>query len=121
MSDRATKCTPEEWAAFWKIGQIRAIASPGFAAQVNLARAEGLLESLLLGDSDMVARRASELIASLSAQIRPEYPPAPDQFVAIHPPHADVVPPLSVVPSNMASAQPVTPCLTPTPPAEDRR
>lgn len=66
MSDQ---CLPEEWAAFWKIGQIRALASPGFAAQVNLARAEGLLVPILEGDLGSVEKLASELLAALSAQI----------------------------------------------------
>jgi hypothetical protein len=39
--DKMPECSPEEWAAFWKIGQIKAIASLGFAAQVSLAHAEG--------------------------------------------------------------------------------
>src|SRR3954463_3626647 len=68
------RCTDEEWRAFWRIGQIKEIASPGFARRLNLAREEGLLAPLLAGDSDTVARLASECIESLSEQICWVYP-----------------------------------------------
>ena len=63
-----------EWRAFWTIGQIKEIASPGFADRVALAHAEGLLAPMPAGDQGAVQTRASECIAALSAQIRWVYP-----------------------------------------------
>lgn len=68
------RCSDEEWRAFWRIGQIREIAEPGFARRLEIAREEGLLALLLAGDRDGVERVASECIESLSAQIRWVYP-----------------------------------------------
>jgi hypothetical protein len=73
MSDMS-RCTPEEWAAFWKIGQLMGIASPEFAGRVNLAREVGLLDALLQGDLETAERLASEAIAILSGQIHSEHP-----------------------------------------------
>ena len=73
------KCSLEEWQAYWRIGQIRMIASPGFALQLDIAREEGLLAPLLAGDSDTVARLASECIESLSARIHWVYPSQPTE------------------------------------------
>lgn len=70
MVDKDKSSTPEEWTAFWKMGQIREIASPGFANRVALAREVGLLAPMLAGDSEAVAKRASELLATLSDQIQ---------------------------------------------------
>ena len=67
------KCSPEEWLAFVKIGQIREVLSPRFVQLINLARAEGLLEGLLEGDSEMVQRRGSELLSCLAARINTDY------------------------------------------------
>ena len=72
--DRAQECTPEEWYAFWKIGQIREIASPGFAYRANLARELGLLDAILAGQEEEARQHALEWIAVLSAQIRWVYP-----------------------------------------------
>src|ERR1700730_11510789 len=80
MSTSDNQCSDDEWRAYWRIGQIREIASPGFARRLEIAHEEGLLAPLLAGDSDKVARVASECIESLSAQIRWVYPPPlPDQ------------------------------------------
>jgi hypothetical protein len=67
------RCTHEEWTAFWKIGQIRGIASLEFAGRVSLARELGLLDALLQGDLAMAEKLASEAISTLSAQIRSQY------------------------------------------------
>jgi hypothetical protein len=79
MSVSDNRCSDDEWRAYWRIGQIREIASPGFAYRVNLARELGLLAPLLAGDSDKVATVASECIESLSAQIHWVYQqPSPE-------------------------------------------
>lgn len=69
------RCTDAEWAAYWRMGQIKLILLPLFARQLEIAREEGLLTPLLAGDRDTVERLASECIESLSAQIRWVYPP----------------------------------------------
>jgi hypothetical protein len=72
-------CTEEEWQAYWRIGQIKEIASLGFARRLTIAREEGLLAPLLAGDSDKVASLASECIALLSVRICWVYPqPLPE-------------------------------------------
>jgi hypothetical protein len=71
--------TEDEWRAFCKMGEVRAIASPLFSDRVNLAHAEGLLTPMLAGDREAVQRRASELLESLAARIHSEYPTTPIQ------------------------------------------
>jgi hypothetical protein len=78
LMSASDQCSPEEWTAFWKMGQIREIASPGFAGRVVLAHEEGLLSLILAGDLESVEKRASELLTILSAQIHSEYRPIPD-------------------------------------------
>ena len=53
--------------------QVDSIAR--IAAQLEIAREEGLLTPLLAGDRDPVVRLACERIALLSARIRWVYPP----------------------------------------------
>jgi hypothetical protein len=43
VSQTIDQCTDDEWRAFWLLGQIKEIASPGFAHRVKIAREEGLL------------------------------------------------------------------------------
>ena len=81
--EQSPRCTEAEWRAFYKIGQIREIASPGFADRVALAHEEGLLGPMLEGDQAAVQRRASQCIAALSAQIR-YMCPAMDRVVPVH-------------------------------------
>ena len=69
------RCSDEEWQAYWRIGQIREIASPGFVRRLEIAREEGLLIPLLAGDLGTAEILASECIKSLSGQIHWVYPP----------------------------------------------
>jgi hypothetical protein len=78
--------TDAEWEAYWIIGQIKEIASPGFAHRLEIAREEGLLEPLLAGDLDRVAQLASERIKFLSAQIHWVWPSAD---IELFPPKED--------------------------------
>lgn len=69
------RCSKEEWAAFVRIGDLEEIASPRFARLAKLARDEGLLEAMLVNDSEEVVRRVSELSTYLAALIRSQYQP----------------------------------------------
>jgi len=68
--------TPERWSAFFTIGEVQMIATPGFARRARLAREQGLLDSVLADDRQELLGRASELISRLAAQIHPEYQPS---------------------------------------------
>ena len=100
------KCTSEELAAFWKIGQIKEIIAPGFAYRVNLAREEGLLDAILAGQTEEVRERASKSIAALSVRVRWRYPPGS--------PHSEMRPE-DQPPDLGSSAPPDTVSALPTP------
>ena len=94
MDNETQTATLEEWAAYWKMGQIREIASPGFADRVALAREVGLLAPMLEGDSAEVAKRVSELLATLAAQIRSQYQPTHSGIPILSAPSEEMSPPL---------------------------
>lgn len=56
------------WAAFYRMYDLREIASPRFALLIKLARAEGLLTPLLAGDTETM-RRASAALREEATEI----------------------------------------------------
>jgi hypothetical protein len=58
------------WAAFYRMNDLREIASPRFARLIELAREEGLLVPLLAGDSETVEKAAAALREKLCEEVR---------------------------------------------------
>ena len=69
----AWTATESEWKAFCKRGDVREIATARFGRLAILARDEGLLVPILLGDWELVQIRASELSEILELEICPGY------------------------------------------------
>jgi hypothetical protein len=80
MQESAPEWDPVEKRAYFKMFDIRQIASPGFVHLVNLAHEEGLLALILAKDLKAVHLSASELLASLAGQIYSWYPQVPNVF-----------------------------------------
>jgi hypothetical protein len=60
---------PETWRAFFSIGDVEEIASPGFARRVRIAQELGLLDKLLEDDQEALLEYASNLKSRIMGQL----------------------------------------------------
>jgi hypothetical protein len=60
---------PETWRAFFSIGDVEEIASPGFGRRVRIARELGLLDKLLQDDQEALSEYASDVKSRIMAQL----------------------------------------------------
>ncbi len=63
---------PERWRAFFTIGDVEEIASPGFGRRVRIAQELGLLDKLLEDDQEALLEYASNLKLRILAQLPSE-------------------------------------------------
>jgi hypothetical protein len=63
---------PETWRAFFSIGDVEEIASPGFGRRVRIAQELGLLDKLLGDDQEALLEYAFNLKSRVLAQLPSE-------------------------------------------------